>query len=106
MEKQSGNPALDFIGNLAGFSRFNGQAMRLAAWPLEIWLQWQGEMLKAAAPAAADWFARRREGTEAALKTLDRLTACGDFQEAAKLQRDWVENETKRLEADARALGG
>jgi len=105
MDKQSANPAFDFIENLAGFSLFNGQALRLAAWPLEIWLQCQQEMLKVAEPAAAEWFARRREGTEAALKTLGQLTSCGDFQEAAKLQRDWVESEAKRLEADARALG-
>ena len=103
MEKQSGGSVFDFMGNLAGFSRFNGQVLRLAVWPIEICLRWQEELLKVAAPAAAEWFVRRREGTEAALKALGQLTACEDLQAAAKLQSDWVENEAKRLEADARA---
>jgi len=106
MDKQSGDSAFDFTVNLAGFPHFNGHAWRLAAWPLEIWLQWQQEMLKAAAPAAAAWFERRREGTEVTLKALGQLTSCGDLKEAAALQREWVENETKRLEADAQALSG
>lgn len=83
---------------------FNGQAMRLAVWPMELWLQWQADLLKAVAPAAGDWMTRRREGTEAALLALARLTACQDAKEASKIQSEWVEGESKRLESDMRAL--
>lgn len=86
------------------FNGFNGQAMRLAIWPVELWLQWQADMLKAAAPAMADWVARRREGTEAALQALERLCACADVADASKIQTEWIEGETKRLETDMRAL--
>ena len=79
---------------LAGFpffKGFNGQAMRLATWPIDFWLQWQADMLKAAAPATADWIARRCEGTEAALRALERLTACQDVEDASKIQGEWIE---------------
>ncbi len=85
---------------------FNGQAMRLAVWPIELWLQWQADILKAAAPAAADWMTRRREGTAAALHALERLSACRDAKDASRIQSEWIEDETKRLETDMRALGG
>ncbi len=88
------------------FKGFNGQAMRLAVWPIELWLQWQADMLKAAAPATAHWIARRREGTEAALHALERLIACEDVEDASKIQGEWIEGETKRLESDVRALSG
>lgn len=88
------------------FNAFNGQAVRLAVWPMELWLQWQADMLRAAAPAAAEWMTRRREGTAVALKTLERLSACQDVKEVSRIQSEWVEDETKRLETDMRALGG
>lgn len=86
------------------FHGFNVQTMRLAVWPMELWLQWQADVLKAAAPAAADWMTRRREGTEAALQTLARLNACHDIKDASEIQNEWIEGETKRLESDMRAL--
>lgn len=88
------------------FNGFNGQAMRLAVWPVELWLQWQADMLKAVAPAMADWVTRRREGTEAALHALERLCACEDIADASTIQTEWIEGEAKRLETDMRALTG
>jgi hypothetical protein len=88
------------------FNAFNSQAMRLACWPLEMWLQWQAGMLRAAAPAAAEWLARRREGTEAALAALEQLCACERAEEASRIQSQWLEDERKRLETDLRAWTG
>lgn len=88
------------------FNGFSGQAMRFALWPMEMWLQWQADVLKAAAPVTAEWLARRREGTESALGALQRLCACEDAEGAAKVQSDWVSSETKRLESDLRCLSG
>jgi hypothetical protein len=95
-------PGMSFFGGSGGFS---GQAMRWAIWPMEFWLQWQADLLKAAQPAAADWMARRREGTEAALKALERLCACHDARDASKIQSEWIEDEAKRIESDMRSLG-
>jgi hypothetical protein len=92
------------IGEGPFFSGFNGQAMRMAFWPMELWLQWQSEVLKAAAPATAEWMERRREGTDAALRTFQRLCACEDANDAAKIQSEWVNDESQRLKSDLESL--
>jgi hypothetical protein len=83
---------------------FNGTAMRWAFWPMQLWLQWQADMLKAVAPTTADWITRRREGTEAALHALEQLCACHNVADASKVQNEWIEDEAKRLESDMRAF--
>jgi hypothetical protein len=103
MEKQA-QSAEGTGGGLAGFPFFNWPAMRMAVWPMEIWLQWQAELLKVAGPATADWMTRRREGTESALRALERLCACQDPNDASKIQSEWIAEESKRLESDMRAL--
>ena len=89
----------------AALPAFNGSAARMMLWPIEAWLHLQSEVLNAAAPAAAEWIDRRREGTAAALQTIEKLTRCKDAQEASQIQSEWMREETKRLEADVRALG-
>jgi|GEM_PF-2957912 hypothetical protein len=84
---------------------FNGAAMQWALWPMQFWLQWQANMLKAVAPTTAEWMERRRQGTEAALHALDRLCACHSAAEASKVQSEWLKDEAKRLETDMRAFG-
>ena len=81
----------------------NSQAVELAALPMRIWLQWQAGLLSVAAPATADWFKRRREGTMSALNILERLASCQDGLDASKAQRQWIEEETRRLQEDWRA---
>jgi hypothetical protein len=91
----------------AGFAflpDFDGTAMRWAIWPMQFWLQWQADMLKALAPTTTDWLGRRREGTEAALHALEQLCACHNVADASKIQNEWIEDEAKRLESDMRAL--
>jgi hypothetical protein len=84
---------------------FNNQAMRMSLWPIQLWLQWQTGMLKAAEQVTGEWMVRRREGAEAALHAVERLTACQDPKDAPAIQSEWIEQETKRLESDWRALG-
>jgi len=90
---------------LTAFPAFNSYATRMMLWPIEAWLHLQSEMLNAATPATAEWLDRRREGTTAALETIEKLAKCKDAQDASKVQSDWVKDETKRLEADMRAFG-
>ena len=85
-------------------SDLNGPAMRMALWPAELWLQWQSDMLKAAAPVAAKWMSRRREGAEAALQAVHRLCACESANDVARVQNEWMAEEAKRLESDFRSL--
>jgi hypothetical protein len=87
-----------------GFNTFNSQAMRFFTWPVEMWLQWEAELLRAAQPAASDWLTRRREGVESALAALERLCAAERAEEATRIQSEWFEDERKRLDADWRAL--
>lgn len=106
MEKQA-NAAEAADSGMVSFpflTGFNGSAMRMAVWPIEFWLRWQADLFQSAAPATADWMARRCEGSEFALQALQRLCACGDAQEAAKVQSDWVADETERLERDFRLM--
>lgn len=105
MKKQS-RTMKSFAGvNLADLPYANAQAARMTLYPLEAWLQWQASMLNAAAPAMADWIERRREGTDAALKTVARLATCDDVSDASQIQREWLEGEMARLQSDMRALG-
>ena len=85
-------------------SDLNGSAMRMTLWPAELWLQWQSDMLKAAAPAAAEWMSRRRDGAEAALQAIQRLCACESANDVARIQNEWMAEEAKRLESDFRSL--
>lgn len=83
---------------------FSGSTMRMATWPIELWLRWQADMLNALAPATTEWIARRRQGTESALRALEQLGNCTDASEYAKIQSDWAQEQAKRLEADFRFL--
>ena len=87
------------------FPAINGYVARMMLWPVEAWLHLQSEMLNAAAPATAQWMERRREGTTAALASIERLTKCQDVQDATEVQNEWVKDEAKRLEADMRSFG-
>lgn len=83
---------------------FNSSTMRMATWPIEVWLRWQADILNAVAPATTEWIARRREGTESALRTLERLCNCSDAADYSKIQSSWAQEEAKRLESDFRFL--
>lgn len=77
----------------------------MVSWPVEAWLRCQAGILRAAQPVATGWIERRREGATATLETVERLALCRDWQEAASIQRNWVEETMKRLDSDLRAFG-
>lgn len=77
---------------------------RVVTWPIEAWLRCQAGILKAAQPVTAGWIERRREGATAALETFERLVLCKDWEEAASIQRNWIEESMKRLDSDLHAF--
>lgn len=86
------------------FPFFDDSVARMMSWPVEAWLRCQAGMLKAAEPAATGWIERRRAAATAALDALERLAACRDLQEAASIQRGWLEESMKRFDSDLHAL--
>ena len=78
---------------------------RMVSGPVEAWLRCQAGILKAVQPLATGWIERRRAGATAALETVERLALCRDWQEAAAIQRSWVEESMKRLDSDLQAFG-
>ncbi len=83
---------------------FDAWIAAMIGWPIEAWLRCQAGLLDAAMPVANGWIERRREGANAAFDTFERLARCGDLQEAASIQRDWLEGSVKRLNADLHAI--
>lgn len=79
---------------------FNGQALSWATWPMEMWMKWQLDMLRAALPATNGWMERRHDGAEETLETLKKLNGCSDLRSALDIQNEWLEKERKRLESD------
>ena len=72
-EQRSHNPMI----SLADLARFDGSLTPLWTRPMETWLHWQADMLKAAELVAAGWFERRREATQATLETIEKLSHLG-----------------------------
>jgi Phasin protein len=101
-EQRSDNP----MAGLADLARFDGSLAPLWTRPMETWLQWQADLLKAAELAAAGWFERRRDATQAALETIEKLSHCNDLGRAASIQGDWLDGSVKRLTSDFEALTG
>jgi hypothetical protein len=104
MDRQARSTQI-FEKTFAAFPTFNSYAARMMLWPVQAWLHLQSDMLDAAAPAAAAWITRRRQGTAAALQALDKLSKCKDMKDASQVQSEWLADETKRIEADMRAVG-
>jgi len=84
--------------------RFDGSIVQMMARPVEIWLHWHNDLLKAVEPATLGWLQRRRDGVDAALAALERLARCADLGEAASIQSDWIDGAIKRLNSDMAAL--
>jgi len=89
---------------LADLTRFGAPITRMVAGPMEAWLQWQADTLKAAEPVMKGWLERRRDATAATLETIERLGRCGDLGEAALIQGEWIDGAMKRLNADIQTL--
>lgn len=106
MEKlpRSAEPDKETFTSVIPFNGFTGPTMQMATWPIQMWLQWQAAIFKAATPAATDWMERRSEGSRATLLAVQQLCSCEDAAEIAKIQNQWMADESKRLEQDFRSL--
>jgi hypothetical protein len=80
------------------------QASAEAAWPLEQWLLFELDLMKANEPGVIGWIDRRCEAALAALRAASELAACRDFSAALAVQSSWLDNAASRLERDARAV--
>jgi hypothetical protein len=89
---------------LVDLTRFDGSMTQMCTRPFEAWLRWQADMLKAAEPVAMGWFERQRGATHMALETIEKLSHCGDLNEAVSIQREWFDGAMKRLTADFETL--
>jgi hypothetical protein len=84
--------------------RFDGSLLQMFARPLQVCLRLQADLLRATEPFSAEWLERRREGVDAALEALEKLTRCTDLAEAASVQRAWFDGTIKRLNSDIEAM--
>lgn len=82
-----------------------GSVAEMIARPLEIWLRWQVDVVKAAEPVTSSWLERRREAAAATLEAVEQLATCRptDFGRAAEIQRDWLDGAMKRWNMDMEA---
>ncbi len=72
---------------------------------VEGYLRAQGEMLDSCQELMAGWLRRRRVGTEAALATLERTSACKEVGETIGVYDDWLLGSLQRVSEDAAAFG-
>jgi hypothetical protein len=72
--------------------------------PLEQWLQFELDLMKANEPDMIGWINRRCEAALAALHAAGELAACSDFSAALAIQSSWLDSAASRLERDARAV--
>ena len=84
---------------LTDVSRFEGMA-QVWAHQIQMCLQWQADLFKAAGPFATSWFERQREAAYSVLETIEKFARCGDLAGAVAIQRQWSEAAGKRLTAE------
>ena len=80
-------------------------AQTLVVRRVEGYLRAQGEMLDSCQELMAGWLRRRRVGTEAALATLERTSACKEVGETIGVYDDWLLGSLQRVSEDAAAFG-
>ena len=88
---------------LTDASRFEGMA-QVWAHQIQMCLQWQADMFKAAGPFATSWFERQLEATYSVLENIEKFARCGDLAGALAIQRRWSEAAGKRLTAEPEKL--
>src|SRR5215469_13792723 len=88
---------------LTDVSRFEGMA-QVWAHQIQMCLQWQADMFKAAGPFATRWFERQLEAAYSVLENIEKFARCGDLTGAVAIQRQWSEAAGKRLTAEPEKL--
>jgi hypothetical protein len=73
-------------------------------WPLEQWLLFELDLMKANEPGVIGWIDRRCEAALAALQVASELAACRDLSAALAVQSSWLDHAASRLERDACAV--
>lgn len=92
--------------SLADFMRPDGHTMHALVWPMEFWLRYQSDMLKALEPLAGHWLQRRREGLEAAVNAVERIAAAPNLADGIAAQHAWIDGAMQRLGADLKEMSG
>ena len=100
----SDNPQTKFA-NLFNLALDNKDIRALAKNQAESFWKVQTRLLDQYETLAQDLVDRRRQGTEAALNTAQRLCSCSDVAEANSVCNDWMVGSVERMVADSRALG-
>jgi hypothetical protein len=88
---------------LVDILRLDGSITQMMTRPIEIWLRWHHDLLKAVEPATMGWLERRRQSAGAAFEALEKLVRCTDLGEAASIERDWIDGAIKRFNSDIAA---
>ena len=91
---------------LADFLRPDGRTVHAMVWPMEFWLRYETDMLKALEPLAANWLQRRREGLEAAVQAFERIAGASTLAEAAAERHAWIDSTMQRLAEDLKEMSG
>src|SRR5262249_12518429 len=73
---------------LTDVSCFEGMA-QVWAHLIQMCLQWQADMFKAAGPFATSWFERQLEAAYVVLENIEKFARCGDLAGAVAIQRQW-----------------
>lgn len=100
----SDNPQTKFA-SLFNLALDNKDVRALASTQAEAFWKAQARILDQYDTLAQELVDRRRQGTDAALNTAQRICGCADVAEANAVCNDWVVGSIERMIADSRALG-
>src|ERR1700690_2429431 len=73
-------------------------------WPVEQWLQFQAELMKATTPGLTNWLNRRFDGMTATLRAVEKPASCREIGEAVAIHAEWLDGAIKRLDLDSQGL--
>ena len=93
------------MANLFNIAIDNKDVRAFARSQAENFWQTQSRLLDQYETLAQELIDRRRQGTEAALQTAQRLCSCADAVEANSVCSEWVVGSVERMISDSRALG-
>ena len=71
---------------------------------IEAWFKDQADLLEGMQNLMGTWMKRRREGTEAAFRTFERMCSCGDVGDAVTAYNEWLSGSMGRIMADMSTL--
>jgi hypothetical protein len=72
---------------------------------VDMWLNWQKEMLSGIETAIAEWAKGQREAAEVARQAFERISACREPMQLLEIQRELMSETMQRTATNAGALG-